>query len=97
VAAILAPLRDCIDAWWCASIDGSRGQSGARLAEQVRHHVKAPVVDTDSVAAACKAAAAAAKTGDRVVVFGSFHTVGPALEWLEAVHPPQAQAPAQDR
>jgi folylpolyglutamate synthase/dihydropteroate synthase len=23
-----------------------------------------------------------ARPGDRVVVFGSFHTVGPALEWL---------------
>jgi dihydrofolate synthase/folylpolyglutamate synthase len=91
VAAILAPLRDRMDAWWCASIDGSRGQSGARLAEQVRHHVKVPVVEADSVVLACEAALVAAKTGDRIVVFGSFHTVGPALEWLEGERPPRAQ------
>ena len=29
-------------------------------------------------------AAAAALPGDRVVIFGSFHTVGPAMDWLEA-------------
>jgi dihydrofolate synthase/folylpolyglutamate synthase len=91
VAAILEPLRGCIDAWWCASIDGSRGQSGAQLAAQVRHSVQAPVVATDSVAAACESAAAAVKTGDRIVVFGSFHTVGPALDWLDRQRPPRTR------
>jgi folylpolyglutamate synthase/dihydropteroate synthase len=38
----------------------------------------------DSVAAACAAALSAARPEDRIVVFGSFHTVGPALDWLEA-------------
>jgi dihydrofolate synthase/folylpolyglutamate synthase len=84
VAAIVEPLRDCIDAWWCASIEGSRGQSGTRLAEQVRALVDSPVAESSSVARACEAAAAEMQRGDRVVVFGSFHTVGPALDWLEA-------------
>jgi dihydrofolate synthase/folylpolyglutamate synthase len=34
------------------------------------------------VAAACAGAAALAQRGDRVLVFGSFHVVGPALQWL---------------
>jgi dihydrofolate synthase/folylpolyglutamate synthase len=34
------------------------------------------------VASACRAARAAARPGDRVLVFGSFLTVGPALEFL---------------
>jgi DNA polymerase-3 subunit delta len=34
------------------------------------------------VGAACRAARAAAKPGERIVVFGSFLTVGPALEFL---------------
>jgi folylpolyglutamate synthase/dihydropteroate synthase len=39
----------------------------------------------------CAAALAAARAGDRIVVFGSFHTVAPALDWLEArARPPSA-------
>jgi dihydrofolate synthase/folylpolyglutamate synthase len=83
-AAITAALRDCVDAWWCASIDGTRGRSGAALAQVVRNLVSVPVEHTDDVAAACAAAAAAASGADRIVVFGSFHTVGPALDWLES-------------
>jgi folylpolyglutamate synthase/dihydropteroate synthase len=45
------------------------------------------------IAAACEAAAAAASAHDRVVVFGSFHTVGPALDWLIA----QGLLPAADQ
>ena len=83
-AAIAACLREVIDAWWCASLGGARGQSGTLLAETVRTQVAATVVAADSVEAACAAALAAATGSDRVVVFGSFHTVGPALDWLEA-------------
>jgi dihydrofolate synthase/folylpolyglutamate synthase len=83
-AAIAAILCDSIDAWWCASIDGTRGRSGEDLAQAVRPVVTVSVDAADSVAAACAAAAAAANSRDRIVVFGSFHTVGPALDWLEA-------------
>jgi len=83
-AAITAALRDCIDAWWCASIDGARGRSGMALAKVVSNLVSVPVAYADGVGAACAAAAAAARLEDRIVVFGSFHTVGPALDWLEA-------------
>jgi dihydrofolate synthase/folylpolyglutamate synthase len=37
---------------------------------------------TSDVAEACRVARAAARPGDRVLVFGSFLTVGPALEFL---------------
>jgi dihydrofolate synthase/folylpolyglutamate synthase len=81
---IAAALRDSFDAWWCATTDGVRGLSGADLAVRVQAQVAAPVEMADSIAAGCTAAAAAANAGDRIVVFGSFHTVGPALDWLEA-------------
>jgi dihydrofolate synthase/folylpolyglutamate synthase len=83
-AGIAAALRDCIDAWWCTSTDGARGQPGAALAHTVRAVVAAPVDVAERLADACAAAAARAGRGDRIVVFGSFHTVGPALDWLEA-------------
>jgi dihydrofolate synthase/folylpolyglutamate synthase len=73
-----------IEGWWCATLEGARGRSGAELAAVVRDQVAGEVHVADSVAAACAAAAAQADSQDRIVVFGSFHTVGPALDWLEA-------------
>jgi dihydrofolate synthase / folylpolyglutamate synthase len=81
-AAIITALNGSIDVWWCASLDGPRGRSGAALAEEVRRHAATPVHIASTVAAGCEAAAAAAGAHDRIVVFGSFHTVGPALDWL---------------
>ena len=83
-AGIAAELRDSFAAWWLASTDGARGTSGQALAERVRSQVSAPLTVADDVWGACSDAAAAAWPFDRIVVFGSFHTVGPALDWLEA-------------
>ena len=92
-AAIASILDDCIDVWWCASIDGVRGRSGQMLADELSEVVEGAVVAADSVAGACAEASKAARPQDRIVVFGSFHTVGPALDWLEAAGllPPDAR------
>ena len=92
-SGVAAELRDCIDAWWCASTAGERGRSGAALAQTVASQVAAPIEVADSPEAGCAAVQAAAGPTDRIVVFGSFHTVGPALDWLEAhdVLPPVAR------
>jgi dihydrofolate synthase/folylpolyglutamate synthase len=84
--AIAAAVRDCFDAWWLVPTEGVRGSSAAALAGRIAHEVSAPLVITLSMAAACAAASAAAAAGDRIVVFGSFHTVGPALDWLDGQH-----------
>ena len=83
-AEIVSMLERSIDSWWCASVDGTRGRSGQALADVVRQEVQAPVIAADDVASACAAALSAAGPGDRIVVFGSFHTVGPAMDWLES-------------
>ena len=83
-ATIAAEVRECFDAWWLASTEGARGTSAAVLANRIAAQVSAPVEMAGDVAAACAAALAAAGPTDRIVVFGSFHTVGPALDWLEA-------------
>jgi dihydrofolate synthase / folylpolyglutamate synthase len=83
-AGIVSVLDGCIDSWWCASLDGTRGRSGAALAEEVRQVVRTPVAAADTVESACAAALSAAGRPDRIVVFGSFHTVGPAIDWLES-------------
>ena len=83
-SGIGAVLEGSFDAWWLASTDGARGTTAAMLAERLGGVVSVPMALTRDVAAACEAAAEAASADDRIVVFGSFHTVGPALAWLIA-------------
>jgi dihydrofolate synthase / folylpolyglutamate synthase len=83
-AEIVSMLERSIDSWWCTSVDGARGRSGPALADVVRQEVQVPVIAADNVASACAAALSAAGPQDRIVVFGSFHTVGPAIDWLES-------------
>jgi dihydrofolate synthase / folylpolyglutamate synthase len=83
-AAIAQILSASIDTWWCASIEGARGRSAEALATLVRAAGAKDVYAVDHVADACAAASAVASAHDRIVVFGSFHTVQPALDWLEA-------------
>jgi dihydrofolate synthase/folylpolyglutamate synthase len=84
-AGVAAALADCIDEWWLASTEGARGTSGAQLAARISDALGGVRTHAlDDIAAALAAAAANAVQGDRVVIFGSFHTVGPAMDWLEA-------------
>jgi len=78
VPAVLAALKGSVDVWFAATTDGPRGLSDADLAT---HAVRVGIEMTPSgtVPDAMQAAARVARAGDCVVVFGSFHTVGPAL------------------
>jgi dihydrofolate synthase/folylpolyglutamate synthase len=82
-AAVTAALGPQVDGWFLASLPKPRGLSAAALAARLGAVPAGPPAQAPSVAAACEMARAAAEPGDRVVVCGSFHTVGPALEWLE--------------
>ncbi len=82
-AAVVAELTGAVDRWWFVSTEGDRGQSGAALAARAGRALGGSVSTAESIAAACDEARRAAAAGDRIVVFGSFHVVGPALEWLE--------------
>ena len=82
-AAVVAELAASVDRWWFVSTEGERGQSGAALAARAGRAVGDGAATAESIAAACEAARREAADGDRIVVFGSFHVVGPALEWLE--------------
>ena len=81
---IATALSGCFDAWWLAPTEGARGTGAAELEARIADRVQAPLTAADDLASACAAAAAAAGPADRIVVFGSFHTVGPALDWLES-------------
>jgi len=78
VPAVLGALRDRVDRWFAATTEGSRGLDDAAL---VSRGAEAGIAMTPagSVRQAMGLAASVARAGDRIVVFGSFHTVGPAL------------------
>ncbi len=82
-AAIVTALAGVIDRWCCVATPGERGRSGAVLAALAAPLVGTPVGAFETLPAACAAALQGAGAADRIVVFGSFHTVGPALDWLE--------------
>jgi dihydrofolate synthase / folylpolyglutamate synthase len=79
--AIVRALQPALDRWFLCGLEGPRGISAAELARRLEPIVHDPIL-ADSVHAGCEAARTAARAGDRVVVCGSVHTVGPALEWL---------------
>src|SRR5690606_27068964 len=88
-AAVATALDPCIDGWFAATLPPPRGLDAAELARRISPRVRASVTTAASVRRACEAARAVARPGDRVVVCGSFHAVGPALEWLGLYCEPQ--------
>jgi dihydrofolate synthase/folylpolyglutamate synthase len=83
IEGILAAVRDVIDVWIVAGVSGPRAIESTELARRFRASGAEVVEHAPTVVAACEAGARLAREEDRVVVFGSFLTVGPALEWLE--------------
>ncbi len=67
--------------WIAAGTDGPRGLDDHALAARAAS-AGVTMEHGGAVAEAMKLAATDAGKGDRIVVFGSFHTVGPALEYL---------------
>lgn len=78
IAAALEPL---VDHWILCGLPGPRGTTAEHLAGRLGlpgSHVTLAA----SVEAGCEVARTSARPGDRVLVFGSVYTVGPALSWL---------------
>ena len=78
IARILEPL---IDQWILCALPGPRGTTAGQLAERLQLPAE-KVTLASSVEAGCEVARTRTAAGDRVLVFGSFHTVGPVLQWL---------------
>lgn len=81
-ASIVLSLRDSVDAWYVAGLAGERGQSGQALAGQLGAAGDVPVRVFADPLTAYGEASRRAKGGDRIVVFGSFHTVAEILTAL---------------
>ena len=81
IRGITATLAADVDAWILVALDGPRAVNTRQLAAQLPPN--APVIHhAIDVADGCREARNVTRPGDRVLVFGSFLTVGPALEFL---------------
>jgi dihydrofolate synthase/folylpolyglutamate synthase len=78
VRAVVLAMRDRVDHWIAATTDGPRGLQDGELVTRAAE-VGVTMTRGGPVPEAMRLAAAGAAAGDRIVVFGSFHTVGPAL------------------
>jgi dihydrofolate synthase/folylpolyglutamate synthase len=78
VPGVVSELRSACDVWLAATSEGPRAIDATELQRRAAGAgVTMEAVGT--IEAALRRAEGLARPGDRVVVFGSFHTVGPAL------------------
>jgi dihydrofolate synthase/folylpolyglutamate synthase len=79
---VIAPLRPLVDAWFVTDLPLARAATAADLARDIAAppHDKTQVATFSTPSDALRAALAAADPADRIVVFGSFYTVGGVLK-----------------
>ena len=76
VIAVASILNPHIDVWYVAGLDGNRGMKSEVLASKLSCIISEDKIKTaQTVRHAHQQALAEARKGDRVLVFGSFHTV----------------------
>jgi dihydrofolate synthase/folylpolyglutamate synthase len=88
LAAMLPRMLPLVDAWYLCDLPTPRAASAAQLqarleaasAQASPARTLAPVHCHGNPRAALEAALAAAESADRIVVFGSFYTVGGVLQ-----------------
>jgi dihydrofolate synthase/folylpolyglutamate synthase len=85
VAGVVDAVKSQIAAWYVSGLGGARGTAVEALTEKVRSRdSEKPVHGFESLLAAYAAARQAADEDDRIIVFGSFHTVCEVLQAHEA-------------
>jgi dihydrofolate synthase/folylpolyglutamate synthase len=78
---VVAPLRPLVDAWFATDLPLPRAAKATDLARELATpHAATPVSTFATPSDALRAALAAADPTDRIIVFGSFYTVGGVLK-----------------
>jgi dihydrofolate synthase/folylpolyglutamate synthase len=91
--AVATALEGVIDHWFVAGLEGQRGMSGKELAQTLSDLVPTKSLEAhDTVADAYETAMRTAKAGDRLLIFGSFHTVEAAMLLIPECQLPVSQA-----
>lgn len=82
--AVVSPLEDLIDAWYVCGLDGPRTRPAVELARDLGKLIRNKSIQSyPSPVEGYATARGAASEDDRILVFGSFHTVASVL----AAHP----------
>jgi dihydrofolate synthase/folylpolyglutamate synthase len=79
LAGVVAPFAALVDGWFVTQASADRGATGAELRAVLDSVGARGIAVSGDVEAACVGARARAAPGDRVIVFGSFVTVGAAM------------------
>jgi dihydrofolate synthase/folylpolyglutamate synthase len=80
LAAVVSPLEDLIDAWYVCGLKGPRTRPADELARDLGKLIRNKTLACyPSPVEGCAAALGAASKNDRILVFGSFHTVASVL------------------
>jgi dihydrofolate synthase/folylpolyglutamate synthase len=82
LSGVVAPFLSSVDAWFVTQANAERGATGEELRAVLAASGARTIETAVDVAAATAAAHVAARPGNRVLVFGSFHTVGAAADAL---------------
>jgi len=81
IAGVALPLKDLVDEWLVAGLPGPRGADADRVEQAlVSIGVSEPISRFDSAGDAYKHAIRAAGQNDKILVFGSFFTVGAVVQ-----------------
>jgi len=79
----LASLKSLVDHWYVIDLPGPRGASAARLAEELEYlQVLSPIDQFVDAVSALRVVQQQASANDRILVFGSFVTVGAIMAQL---------------
>lgn len=85
---VISKFKGQIDHWYCATLEGARGRTGAELAQWIENTMEKdseglPTTQVfDTPVKAYEKARESASESDRIVVFGSFLTVAAVLEHI---------------
>ncbi len=82
VSDILGQLDESVDRWVTVGLPGPRGLDAQELSARLTTSAGGSVAARESVREGLQMAESMARPEDRIVVFGSFQTVGPALEYF---------------
>lgn len=84
-AGIARVLVNRFDAWYTIDLSArSRGVDAKALARRIQPELPGATVEAaEKIGTLLPKLAAQAEADDQIVVFGSFHTVGAAMEWLD--------------
>jgi dihydrofolate synthase/folylpolyglutamate synthase len=74
-------LLERIDTWIAVALSGPRALTDVALAERLSSAGAQTIITAVSVETGCELVRLLAQPQDRVIVFGSFLTVGAALQW----------------